>query len=280
MKKIFLLSLLFFVIKAEAQQSVVFKMKYLPNRTYDAATTLSMNANITLSGDTNIIAKLKSKGVIQPITLNMETSINGSTKTGPADANNNIPITINYKIGQISISFNGKKIDVPQKINSDRTIYGHVNAAGTLKSDSISGAKIKDTSSKTASQLINSIQNKIKFPDHPLKVGDTFTQDLPMNIPIGSNDTEADVKVIYKLVKIDGGNAYFDMDQTMNMQLTFKQSPITLTGSGTGKLIYDIRDSFPTDYSSNLNFKFNGKFATLTLDGIAQLNTSYKYTIN
>ena len=280
MKKIFLLPLLLLVIKAEAQQSVVFKMKYLPNRTYDAATTLSMNANITLSGDTNIIAKLKSKGVIQPITLNMETSINGSTKTGPADANNNIPITINYKIGQISISFNGKKIDVPQKINSDRTIYGHVNAAGTLKSDSISGAKIKDTSSKTASQLINSIQNKIKFPDHPLKVGDTFTQDLPMNIPIGSNDTEADVKVIYKLVKIDGGNAYFDMDQTMNMQLTFKQSPITLTGSGTGKLIYDIRDSFPTDYSSNLNFKFNGKFATLTLDGIAQLNTSYKYTIN
>ena len=280
MKKIIFMPLLLLFFNAEAQQSVVFKMKYQPDHSYDAATTLSMNANITLSGDTNIIAKLKSKGVIQPITLNMETSINGSTKTGPADANNNIPITINYKIGQISISFNGKKIDVPQKINSDRTIYGHVNAAGTLKSDSISGAKIKDTSSKTASQLINSIQNKIKFPDHPLKVGDTFTQDLPMNIPIGSNDTEADVKVIYKLVKIDGGNAYFDMDQTMNMQLTFKQSPITLTGSGTGKLIYDIRDSFPTDYSSNLNFKFNGKFATLTLDGIAQLNTSYKYTIN
>jgi hypothetical protein len=280
MKKIFLLLLLLFVLKAEAQQSVIFKMKYQPNHSYDAVTTLVINGNVNLSGDTNIIKKLTSQGITQPIILNLEININGNTKTGSTGTSNNFPLTMKYDVNQINITVNGKKINIPQNINQGKMIYGHVNPDGKLKGDSIGGSKQKDTSQKNIAQLINSVQNKIQFPDHALKVGDTFTQDVPLNIPMGGNNTEADVKLIYKLVKIDGGNAYFDVDQSMNMLVSVKQSAITLIGSGNGKMVYDIKNSFPADYSNNLNLKFSGKFATLTLDGTAQLNTTYKYTIN
>jgi hypothetical protein len=280
MKKIIILSLLLFAFTAEAQKSVTFKFKYLPNHNYDGTLTIGINCNVTLKGDTQIINKLKAKGVSQPVVLNVAVKLNSNTKTGPPDANGIFPLVMTYKMDTLNVNVGGKAIPIPSKINSGINIYGHAGADGKLKADSIGGGKMKDTSQQKMSQAMNSIQNMIKFPDHPLHIGDTFTQDMPFNIPVPGNNMTTNAKVVYKLVSITNGNAYFDVTQSMNMTIPIKGESVTLTGAGTGKVVYDIKNSFPVDYKSTINLNFSGKIHTLDINGTAVMDMDYKNAIH
>ena len=59
MKKVIGLLLLFFVLKVNAQKSVIFKMQYLPDRNYDAVISMDFNCKAALSGDEKILDILK-----------------------------------------------------------------------------------------------------------------------------------------------------------------------------------------------------------------------------
>jgi hypothetical protein len=112
MKKIICLFIILSVLKAEAQQSALFKMKYLPNRNYDLATNMTMDFNVDLSGNEDIIEKLKSQGISPPIVANMTMSINGHTQTGAAGKNNIFPMTTSIKVDQIKVKIGANEIPI------------------------------------------------------------------------------------------------------------------------------------------------------------------------
>ncbi len=282
MKKVLLITIMAsFVSLVIAQKSVTFKMKYLPNHNYDMAMNMAMNFKVNLSGNDDIISKLESQGITQPLNADVKMDMGGNTKTGNAAADGTFPMTMNIKLNNVSVQLSGKDIPIPtDKIKTNTTIYGHSDVNGKLKADSVTGS-VKDTASKKIAQLMNSIQNKIKFPDHPLKVGDTFTQDLPLNIPMSqSSDSEAAVKAVYKLVSIANGNAVFEVTQTVDMKLNIQQATLTIAGTGAGTVTYSIKNSFPTDYKSKLDLKIDGQFSSLVIKGTATMDASYTYVIN
>jgi len=279
MKKLFIYTLLILTAsQLKAQESVTFKMIYLPNHTYNATIDMNVGGKVTISGDEKITEKLTEQGITQPINLNLLLNMKGLTKTGAADASGNFPLTLSFNIGKIDLSVSGKQIPIPPQANVATTIYGHVGKDGKLKADSLKGSKMADTSEQKITQMMNSVQNKIKFPDHPLKVGDTFEQDIPINLPMAQN-SQSSTKAVYKLVSISGGNAYFDITQTAAIQLNIKQVVLNITGSGTGKLVYNLKNSFPTDYNANLTLKLDGKFATVAINGDLTIAMEYKYDI-
>ncbi|MDB5091384.1 MAG: hypothetical protein JWR09_5378 [Mucilaginibacter sp.] len=280
MKKSICLLLLLFVFKAEAQKSVLFKMKYLPNRTYTMGTSMTMNFNVDLSGNEDIIEKIKAEGFTQPIKANIAMSTSGNTKTGAPGADNVTPMIMAYKIEQISVKIGEKAIPVPLKANSQVSIYGHVGQDGKFKADSLNGNNLKDTSEKKITQIMNAIQNKIKFPEKPMHIGDTFTQEMPISIPMAENNGETNVKATYKLVSIANGNAYFDIIQNADVQINIKGVELKISGSGTGKLVYSIKNNFPLDYKTSLNLAIDGKINTLIIKGTAILDADYNNTIN
>ena len=281
MKKLIYLSLLLFVFKAEAQQSAIFKIKYLPNHNYNGTVNMDLNCHITLTGNDTIISKLTSQGITQPITANVKMKMDGSTQTGAVGPGNLFPLTMKYKFDDLSVDVSGKSIPIPtDKLSAGVSIYGHVGQDGKIKADSIGGQKIKDTSEAKVSQMMNAIQKNIKFPDHPMKIGETFTQDMPLNIPVAGSNMNLDSKVVYKLVSIAEGNAYFDVQQSMDLTIPVGGASINMNGAGTGKLIYSIKDSFATDYSTSIAIKFSGKIKTLQIDATAVMNMDYKYVIN
>ena len=280
MKKYIYLLLLLIVFKAEAQDGVVFKMKYLPGHNYNGGITMAINCKISLSGDQKILDQINSQGVTQPIALDMTISMKGITKTGLPGKNNVFPLTMNYKLDSLKLNMGGKAIPIPEKANPDMMVYGHVGSDGKLVADSLSGGTAKDTSQKKITQMMNTFQNMVKFPDRPLHIGDTFTQDMPFNLPVAGNSMAANAKVTYKLVSIDNGMAYFDVEQNMDMNIPIKTESMNLQGKGTGKLIYDIENNFPSDYKVNITLKFSGKIATLQIDGTALMDMDYKNSIN
>jgi len=281
MKNLLYLPLLFLFSNLHAQQGVVFKIKYLPNHTYQGTVNMTINAKATLSGNDTIISKLTSQGITQPLALNVKMEMKGNTQTGPVGANNMFPLTMKYNFENLSGDLNGNDIPMPMdKLAGGMSIYGHVGPDGKLKADSISGGKVHDTSEVKVSQMMNGIQKNIKFPDHPMKIGETFTQDMPVNLPVAGKSMNIDSKVVYKLISIADGNAYFDLQQSMNMSIPISGATINLNGMGAGKLVYSIKDNFATDYSTNITLKVTGEIKTLKIDATAEMNMEYKYTVN
>jgi len=279
MKKIFFLSLLFVVFNARAQDGIVFKMKYLPGHNYCTVSNTSVTCNISLSGDQKIIDQLSSQGFTQPLAVNMESTGIGSIKSGDADKNNTFPMVFDFNRARFVFTVNGKDVPLPAK-NTNIKVYLHSNIDGKYTPDSLVGGNLKDTSAQMILKLLGTIRNEIKFPDHPLLVGDSFTQDVPINIPTAGSNISLAIKIVYKLAKIADGKAFFDVDQKMDMQIPVKQSSVTLTGTGSGNLVYNTKENVPTDFKSTLNIKFNGSIEAVNISGSAILNTDYKITIN
>jgi hypothetical protein len=279
MKKIIGLLLLFIVVKVSAQQTVLFKMKYFPQRTYNVVISIKANINADLSGNQEILDKLKEQGITMPAVVIMAANTTGSTKTGIAAADKSFPIITTYQVEHPSITVNGKDAPIPIPQKPAVTIYAHVLPDGKIKGDSVSGKK-NDTSGKTATKMFNSFQKHIKFPDYPLHVGDSFTQDLPFTMPMNTGGNNVNSKAVYTLVSIAGGKAYFDMTQTIDMKLDTKQGQLTIAGSGAGKMVYSIKDSFPLTYTTTINMTVNGDVSTLAVKGTVVMDLDIKNDIN
>jgi hypothetical protein len=280
MKKILYLSLILFAFNAEAQKGVIFKMKYLSNHTYDGTVNMRLSANVSLSGNDTIVAKLQEQGMTLPITLHFAMKMKGDIKTGSKSANGTFPLAMKYSFDDLSGDINGKSFPIPMdKLKTGVQMYAHIAPGGALRADSIAGQKLNDTSAQSVSKMMDMVQKSIKFPDHPMRVGESFTQDMPLSIPVAGN-MKIDSKVVYKLVNIADGKAYFDIQQTMDMRIPIQGDAINLSGSGAGKMVYSIKDSFATAYSTDMNLKFIGTIKTLKIDASAKMVMEYNYTVN
>jgi len=281
MKKLLYLPLVFLALQLQAQQNVVFKIKYLPNHVYAGAITMGFDIKANLSGDTATLKKMAAQGITQPLALSMNMKMEGATKTDAPGTNGNFPIKIGYKFDNLSLELNGNAVPMPtDKLGEGVNIYGHVSADGKISADSIGGKKIADTSDEKVAKLMNAIQKQINFPPHPMKIGETFTQDMPLNIPMAGNNININSKVVYTLVSIADGNANFDVQQSMDMSVPIAGASINLKGTGAGKLVYSIKDSFATDYNTTVDMKITGQVKTLKIDATAQMKMEYKYTVN
>ncbi len=280
MKKITVLLLLFIAVKASAQKSVLFKMKYLPQHTYNILMNMKGNIKADLSGNQEILEKLKEQGITMPLAAVISAKTTGTTKTGVLAADNSFPLAMTFQVEQPSMILNGKSTPIPMQQKPATTIYAHILSDGTIKGDSISGKKGDTTSGKSALKMMNTVQKQIKFPDHPMHVGESFTQDIPFNMPMNMGTKSVELKTVYTLVSITGGKAYFDMTQTIDMKMNVQQSQLNITGAGTGKMVYSIKDNFPISYASSINMNVNGDVSSVDVNGTFELNMDFKYDIN
>lgn len=284
MKKVYLYLLLacLSASRLRAQEGVIYKIKYQPGRTYQSNTNLGVKLLINVSGNKDIIDKLASQGITMPVNVNVSLGLNGNIKSGTIGADNTFPLKYDYQLGNFDVTANGKNIPIPQNKMGDIKMYAHVNPDGIIKIDSAQGKKVNDTTEKKMQQMMSMFQRTIKFPDHPLKPGDTFTQDMPFNIPIQGmgGDNKIDINVTYKLLSVTGGKATFAITQNMSMNLQMKQGTVKLTGTGTGTMVYSEKDNFPTSFNSTMAMKLSANIANVVVDGTATITTSQTTVIN
>src|SRR5689334_21089477 len=103
MKKIFILALMCLTfVQLRAQNGVVFKIKFMPNRTYKSDMSLNMKLNADITGDTSVLAKLKSSGITPPITALLDFGLTGDMKSGAVASDNSFPLNIDYKFTKLT----------------------------------------------------------------------------------------------------------------------------------------------------------------------------------
>jgi hypothetical protein len=266
-----------------AQRGVVFKIKYLPNRAYQSNISVDMKANATVTGDQQIIDKLKEQGITQPVNANLSMALAGIMKTGALGANQSMPVNMDYKINNISVSANGNQVPIPPKATEkDIKMAGHISQDWKITLDSADGKAVADTAKQKMQQMMNILQKQIQFPDKPLKPGDTFTQGTPMNIPIGKDSSSLKINagVTYKLLRIADGKAYFDLIPNFSLNVQVKNFSVDLSGTGTGKMVYSIKDSFPLSKEGTINMKIKVISPKINVDGTAVVTSKYDCVIN
>ena len=144
------------------------------------------------------------------------------------------------------------------------------------------GKKLTDSAQNKMQKMTTMFQKQIKFPERALKPGDTFTESLPMT-DMGlkaNNDMKMDARVTYKLISISDGKAYFDIVPNFNMSVSIKNVIINVTGAGTGKMVYSIKDNFPLSKEGTFDVKIKVTSEKINVDGTAVITTGYTAAIN
>src|SRR5690606_20842380 len=132
-----------------------------------------------------------------------------------------VPLTISYDKMETVLKMEGREIKQPDKL-AGLKIKGHIAENGKISVDEIEGStsqEIKSSIERTISQILNSVQ----FPSKPMKIGDTFIQEVPMVIPAGENSMNMLIKVNYTLKEVKGDQAFFDYTQSIDLDLNINQ---------------------------------------------------------
>ncbi len=242
---------------------------------------MGIKINATLSGDDKIIEKLKSKGITQPINVELLMNMGLDIKTGNIKPDGMFPLNADYKFFNLSGLLNGNKIPIPTQTNRDIKMTYRISKDGSIKIDSIGGKGGNDTSQIKMQQMINLVQKEIKFPEKPMKIGDSFSQDFPIPIPIlNEGNNKINAGITYKLISVSDGKAFFDVVHSLSINFNIKETTINLTGRGTGKMVYSIKDNFSLSQDIIYDLKVKVASTKFNVDGSAAINLNYIYKIN
>jgi hypothetical protein len=262
MKKLLVITGLFLVVAAQvkAQKEILFKLQYLPNHTYSSVTKSDMNMEMNTVGDTAFINRMKKSGQTTSSIMQMQTSSKSETKTAAVNSAGDIPLVINASTLSLKMIMNGKEFNPPIP-NITKTFYCRFTKDSKIELDSVLGVKMNDSVRNTMIKMIKKIEGDITLPNKEMKIGDTFVQTIPVDVPIKGIELKMLGKTTYKLMGIENNKAYFDTNMVVTMDMAGvkegKKITVDMTGGGDGKMIFDIQQGYPIIKQNSINLVYS-----------------------
>lgn len=249
--------LIFSVFTCNAQESILFKNNISPNKKYTTDISTTSVTSIVIDGSEEVMENLKSSGMTMPIISKGTSHSQTEIVTQKRDKKGEIPAIVTYGAMTSTITTNGE-VDVQKNPFEGVQMLVTYDKESILRIDSIIGDELDPQLEKVLKDMMESIQQAIDFPEKPLKIGDSFYQEIPLSIPMeGMNPLTMQINTTYFLKRIKGNFAYFDIEQAITMNISEGQYKIAATGSGDGIIEYNITENFMTKYTSNLPLEMN-----------------------
>ncbi len=282
MKKTFTLSVICLLItafSASAQKSVLFKIKYKPKHNYAYDILSDVNMLMTFKGDSLTLDSMKAKGAPGAMNMVMQNKMQMNVLTDGAKKDGTFPVTMSLEKVSSKASMNGKEMTLPGNTGAAQTFSGVGKADGKLRIDSVHIAGVDAATKKSLIDMMNTMQEQVKFPEKPLHIGESFTQDIPMNMPIAGTVMNVTVKSVYKLISIKADAAFFDIDQSAIFNTEIQGKKMTMQGKGTGKMEYSIKNSFISNMTGDLALNYLMDLGKIQMAGEAKTVTNLKTVI-
>ncbi len=272
----FLLLLAF--ASAYPQESINFSLRYRPEKQYTQTISQSYKVHFTYDGSTESLKQLKEQGTEAPKGMEGSNVTSVIIKTGKLKADRSFPVTVAYENVPM---VEGRKI-----IPAGTVIHGHATERKPLVFDSITTVGMDKKFKENMLDIMSTTLNQITYPDDKtLKVGESVTQEIPLNLPIPGISAAMNFRIVYTLTRIDGHLAYFDITQTYEMESATLQNEMRASGSGSGKMVCDTRQGFfhlmETQSSLQLDLgKSGGAGDDLRLNCIMEIGQKYEVVIS
>lgn len=262
MKKIPLLLLLlatqFSIAQNRSKNEFQFKIQYNPETKYDQIIDQSSHLEMKYSGDPEMIQTLKDRGLENPTISDNHSVIESVFKTGKLMDKTSFPLTIEF----VKSSNTNDKMIIP----NGTIIYGKGSIDTMPTLDSIVSNGLSDELKKAILQTIQATFTQINIPERTVKVGEVFSLDTPLSIPVAGMQLDMTIATTYKLLSIQNNVADFDVSQTYLMKMNTTKFPMTATGTGKGKLLYDVVHNFNLNYQMDMEMAANAKIEKIELD--------------
>ena len=267
----------------KAQNGIVFKIKYLPNRKYVSSSKVNSNMSMNIEGNKALLDKIAASGTKLPIEIVGENFTKITTTTGDYNKDKILPFVSSYTDNWSKQTVAGKVVKADEGPLYGQVIYGHVNAENKMSVDSIPSNKLSDTLKKIISGTISRITQQVAFPDKPLKVGESFIQELPLNIPLSGVNMSMTIKITYVFKSLENEIAHFDVTQAINYDFSQNSKGMSLigkaSGTGPGMLDYYVKENMIKQLTADLTLNFDMKINEMTMKGLARINSSTSYLI-
>lgn len=243
---------------SQTKDELTFKVQYKPETKYSQTIEQTSHTDMKYSGSEVFLQKLKDQGVQNPTIIDNVSKIESVFKTGKLTDGTNFPLTMEFVK---TTSSDGKK-DIPD----GTLIYGRGSIGNMPKLDSIVSDGLDEEFKKILLQAMQSAFSQLSFPEIKVKVGESFSSESPLSIPIAGVTVEMAITTTSTLLSITNGVADFDVSQIYIMKSAITKYTIKATGSGNGKLLYDVSNNYYLKYQIDTEMEMNMNLDNFDLD--------------
>lgn len=215
-------------------QTVAFKVNYKPLTTYNQTIVQNTKNEVSYKATDEILGLLEAQGIQNPTITDNKSTMTRLISTGKLTGAE-MPFTI-----KMSVDTGAETKFIPD----NTMIYGKVKSEGVPVLDSVQApgmdAQIKDIFLKS----VQASMTEFSIPEKKVKVGETFTIDVPLSLPMGPATLNMIDKATYKLIKVEARKAYFDVTHVYTIDTEINGQQMKGTGSGSGKVVHDLDNNY------------------------------------
>jgi hypothetical protein len=231
MKKITTLAVAFLFTVAMQAQEVNYKVTYKPNTTY------------TQTADQKTEIGISYEGMEEPMNQEMANKIVTKINVGKL-ANNEMPVVMEMMMEEGAMGAEQMK---------DAKIYGKAKPGAMPVFDRVEAPNMDEQTKEMMKAMMSKGLSQIFIPEKKVKVGGSFVQETPMEIPLGPVTMKMKDIATFKLKKVEGKKAYFDVDHVITLEASIEGQDMKGSGTGTGQMIYDMDQNYPVQNDVVLN---------------------------
>lgn len=249
MKQFLLLIILFAVsCYSQSDRAVTVRSSFDPEAKYTTETRQFTNGTIEYIASDEILHKLKQRRIENPMPVQLDLTFKTIMKTGKLRKDGFFPITLLFVE-------KGNFANFPD----DMVIYGKCSPGDLPILDSISSIKLYSAEKNSILAQMQAVFSQISIPEKTAKIGESFSFDIPLNMPMPGKNIEMDIKCTYTLKKIIGDIAHFDIITDFSLKHGVESSNTQIKGKGSGKLLYNWKLNYNQKYEiqSNIEMSIN-----------------------
>ncbi|NQV51880.1 MAG: hypothetical protein HQ500_01790 [Flavobacteriales bacterium] len=243
--------------RGQAQSEVNFHHHFQPERTYELVQKSISSNGLSYQGDPSFVAMMEASGV----GLKQETAdtalVAMEVTTGQMANDKEFPLEIHLLRSEGST----QGIRLPEGVR----IYGSTTLLGMPRLDSLSDTGNGEEYEDALLVTMQGLFGQLKFPERQLVLGDTFTDIMPLDIPIAGFTMQLITKSHYTLIALSEEQATFDLVQSFTLDSDVSEFKAKASGLGTGELIYNIPNEFITTQASNMEMKMTMEFEAFSI---------------
>lgn len=255
MKNIIGLVVLLFVFsctnnKQPKDDRLFFSVKIKPEQKYTISSKNSFTTEVRYEGKEKAMNKLRSMGVKNPNILSRASQSEMILKTEKL-LDNYIPV----KLEIVKSSGNDTQPDISQGIS----VNGESVNGNMPEFTSIASGKSPVIDERVFLQSLQSNFSRLALPEKRMNIGEQFTVESTLTIPMEKSHVEIAVSTIYKLVSVANGLANFDITQDYQMTQLRMDNSFAGVGEGSGKLFYSSENNMVNSFEMNSRLEINKK---------------------
>lgn len=263
--------LIFMFCRAQAQDSILFQMHYLPQHVYTQTGSQDFNIILTYSGSDSAMDAMKEKGIENPVYTDRKINMKSIITTGILNSENKMPVELEFvsakdKEGNSIIPAGTKMLGMIEK--NKMPVY-----------DSIVSDSINESDKQKLLNTLQNILSQINLPNKKMTTGDKYTIATPVTIPLGSLSFKMIFSTTYQLVNLNDSLAIFKTDLKYTIDMNSGLMDASGGGEGGGKIIVDRRNEYPLKYETNYLMNLKAIKNSLSLEALLKETSVIEYNI-